>query len=874
MRGWANRARASRAGRVLVTGPAGIGKSSLVGAFAADLSGASVVVVQAGRCHRPGDFLTSLGQALGARPSAQDRDPVAALLHAVGDRQDTGLLVLVLEDLQEIDDESVPALVRLLQRLRHDQVLTVATARDELVPGAWRSCFVEGVDSTTRVLGGLDAGAVRELSCAVRPGAWPPAAVEAVVARTTGHPLHLLTVLREVSDDVVTGHRPLDAHASLADDIDAAVERLPAPARAVLAALAVLGTAADRPMLARLAGLDPHDVESALEPLVTAGLVGTGSGPTVRIQHPLQADAVRAGLPPAAREALHRAAAHLLGGRAALHHRIAAAAGRPDPGLAADLERSALAEPVEHGEAADRLLAAADVAPDGAEALRLRLAAAVRLVEADDAERLGLLREDVRHAEPGAARSTVLGYLAALDGEPTAVDYLESAAADVAAPDELRALAGVRLAQEHTTRARGRETVAAARAAASLTRRSARREQARIFEAFGRAHEAGPAAGLRVVEAATAGSGGSALVAGILHQLAGDVGIAHGWFRASLDRARRQEDRTDAHEAHIYLAETLWRQGRWDLAAAQADVALAWFADGQRPWLEAAVHAVALLVPAGRGDEAEARRHLTALRAAAARYPGQQAGYALATGEAVVARASAPHRMLAALGDLPARAEASGLLSAPFTPWRVLHAEALLEAGRAEQAAATVQAWAAQDAPLWFDLTRHRLLARIATAAGDDAGTAAAVRAGLDLARADEQAVADACPVELAELHLVAGAHLVRRGRGARAAVHLEAARATFVGLGAKPWIERVDALARDEGAAGPVERLTPRERQVAGLVADGMTNREVADELWVTPKAVDYHLGNVFRKLGIGSRRELRGRGCALRAGEQKVGL
>jgi ATP/maltotriose-dependent transcriptional regulator MalT len=55
------------------------------------------------------------------------------------------------------------------------------------------------------------------------------------------------------------------------------------------------------------------------------------------------------------------------------------------------------------------------------------------------------------------------------------------------------------------------------------------------------------------------------------------------------------------------------------------------------------------------------------------------------------------------------------------------------------------------------------------------------------------------------------------------------------------------------------VEALTPRERQVAGLAADGMSNREIAESLFVTLKTVEWHLKHSYEKLEIGSRRELR---------------
>ena len=54
------------------------------------------------------------------------------------------------------------------------------------------------------------------------------------------------------------------------------------------------------------------------------------------------------------------------------------------------------------------------------------------------------------------------------------------------------------------------------------------------------------------------------------------------------------------------------------------------------------------------------------------------------------------------------------------------------------------------------------------------------------------------------------------------------------------------------------VEALTPSERRVAQMVASGLSNREVADALFVTVKAVEAHLGKVYRKLGISSRLKL----------------
>jgi DNA-binding NarL/FixJ family response regulator len=90
---------------------------------------------------------------------------------------------------------------------------------------------------------------------------------------------------------------------------------------------------------------------------------------------------------------------------------------------------------------------------------------------------------------------------------------------------------------------------------------------------------------------------------------------------------------------------------------------------------------------------------------------------------------------------------------------------------------------------------------------------------------------------------------------------HLRAALATFEELGARPWAERAreelrasgeSSRRRDETAANP---LTPQELQIARLVQQGLPNREVAARLFVSPRTVDFHLRNVFGKLGISSR-------------------
>ena len=85
-----------------------------------------------------------------------------------------------------------------------------------------------------------------------------------------------------------------------------------------------------------------------------------------------------------------------------------------------------------------------------------------------------------------------------------------------------------------------------------------------------------------------------------------------------------------------------------------------------------------------------------------------------------------------------------------------------------------------------------------------------------------------------------------------------------FRTLGAAPWAERAEAELRATGETlrkrdmSAVEQLTPQELQIAGLVTEGLTNKEIAAQLFLSPRTVDYHLRKVFTKLGITSRAEL----------------
>ena len=129
-------------------------------------------------------------------------------------------------------------------------------------------------------------------------------------------------------------------------------------------------------------------------------------------------------------------------------------------------------------------------------------------------------------------------------------------------------------------------------------------------------------------------------------------------------------------------------------------------------------------------------------------------------------------------------------------------------------------------------------------------------------------------PFERGRLNLARGTALRRAGARRDAATLLQKARDGFLLLRATPYVDRTErelaACGLRLGARTPMQTatLTPAERHVAQLAAGGSTNREIARELVISVKTVEYHLGKVFAKLGVRSRTELARHPSLLSAG------
>jgi DNA-binding CsgD family transcriptional regulator len=119
-------------------------------------------------------------------------------------------------------------------------------------------------------------------------------------------------------------------------------------------------------------------------------------------------------------------------------------------------------------------------------------------------------------------------------------------------------------------------------------------------------------------------------------------------------------------------------------------------------------------------------------------------------------------------------------------------------------------------------------------------------------------------PFERARTQLAYGEFLRRSGHRVDARAYLRRALATFDDLDARPWTERARQELRASGESirrpGPnaSPKLTAQELQVARLVTQGLSNRDVAAQLFISPRTVDFHLRNVFTKLGVSSRVQL----------------
>ena len=348
---------------------------------------------------------------------------------------------------------------------------------------------------------------------------------------------------------------------------------------------------------------------------------------------------------------------------------------------------------------------------------------------------------------------------------------------------------------------------------------------------------------------------------GVFHLLAGDLDQAVADLTASLRLARRGATLTLGLRAYFYLALAQYLAGAWDDVLLTAEQGFSAATIHARRYELPLLHLAAGCVPAGRGAAEEAERHaaLAEEEAASLDY-GQERLYA-AMARALVCQASGDYLGMAdALGHWQDDAALDGRSRAYAVLWRPLLAEGLIGSGQTEPAAAVL-------AQLRADGSGQvgYLAPALAWLEGWLAEQRGAPEEALRIYASGEDTAGSHSPVYAARLLLAHGRLLRRTGQRRLAVERLRRANDLYLGLRAAPFVTRTEEelaacrLPASTATKQPVLALTSRETEVAHLVGKGLSNPEIAAELFVSRKAVEYHLGNIYAKCGLNGRQELR---------------
>jgi DNA-binding CsgD family transcriptional regulator len=887
-------ARDGRSGVLAVVGEAGLGKSALL-TYAEDQASDMNVLRARGvqseaqipfaglfellrpalgcldRIPRP--QAEALQSALALRPArAQDRFAVgAATLSLLAAYAETAPVLALVDDGHWLDGSSADALLFAVRRLVADPVAVIIAVREG------ESSLLDGAGLATLRLRGLDLTATAELLRGPLGAQLSQKLADRLHQDTGGNPLALLELAdnHDLLADPPVG-RPIAVGTSVANAYLLRYRSLPLATRRIL----VLAAAIDRgemSVLARAAvslGLDIAD----LMPAEAAGLV-TVRDAIAEFRHPLARSAIYGDAPPDWRREAHRALAGALPDtdvdRRAWH--LALAAFGPDEVASSALEQAGLrARQRSAYDVASRAYErAALLAPgDGRQGQLLYAAADAAWLGGLADRAVALLQEATRHGMPPNLILSIehlRGHIATRRGPITEAQAILLAAAEQAAsadPDQ----AVVMLAEaEYAAFYTGDATtmlLAAERVAAIVPPDASGRTRffalfaqgmARIFSGEGELGAAQIRQAVAILEhsdelrddprlLAWAAMGSPWLREGQVGRALGDRALAAARFQSAVGVLPFVLNHVSTDQA----ATDRWAEAKSGFHEA---IALARETD-QRTELSYALARLALL-EARQGASDQSSRH-----ASEALDLSRQLGLGLCEVWAIAAHADLQlslgnaEQALAYFEEQRAVLRERGVRDVDLSPAPEL-VELYLRLGRSQEAADTAREFsrdATGKAQPWA-------LARAARCHG-----LLAPEAGIDVPFETALALHDQTPdvFETARTRLAFGSSLRRARRRVQARDQLRAAIEMFDDLGADPWSQ----MARTEFAAtGETARrrnpttlneLTPQELQIALRVAGGSTIRETAAALFLSPKTIEYHLHNVYRKLAIGSRREL----------------
>ncbi|WP_210491481.1 LuxR family transcriptional regulator [Patulibacter sp. SYSU D01012] len=899
---------------LLLQGPAGIGKTALLDVAAERARAAGLRVLRATGSPLERDFPFGVVHQLldrevgAASPERRERllqgaagrgaavltpddgaavaegeEPRYAVLHGlywlVANLADEGPLALVVDDLHWADRPSVRLVEYLARRLEGLPVALLAAARpgepgsDADLLAAFAANPATTVDRPD-VLGAEGAAALLAGALGHAP---TPAFVAACATATGGNPFLLQVLglqaaergLRGTDDDVAAA-RAVGAE-GLVDAVGRRLALLGPDARALAPAAALLGPGYRLDELAAVADVPPAAAERGADALVAGRFLDAADWGFV---HPLLREAVIGSTPATARARLHGRAVAVLrarGARAtevALHHLGAAPAG--DPAVVDDLRaaaRSAVADGAP--DVAIRHLRRALEEPPAPEQ-RPRLLLELGEIEGGTGNTEGLthLTEALEGDLSGddAARGHVArGMLLSLVDPPAALAEARAAAALAASPDARLRTEGLLLdiAMYHASTVDLRQELL----------RPARRDPAAASPAelahlaYQRAHEGAPRAEVldlarraqvdgRLLQVLSPDSSSYQLVALAL-RISEAPEAARRVLDAGEELARRNGNRFSL--MHVEHARAYWHLEYGSIAAGiahgQSGLAIA-NELGRRLAAWTFVSAlVELHVQAG--DLAAAERVLAEHPVPPELEDAVHAAFVLAGRGLLRLVGGEAEEAQALLARSVASLDRWGW-KAPLSTRRVLRwARALAAVGRTDEALALLDAQEALARGAGTDGVVGVVLATRGRIVGGDEGEAQ-LRAALALLgpsalRLDEGWAQHAL-----------GALLRRRGARteARAPLRraLEIGDVTGAGLlagSAREELAATGARALRTALSGPAS-LTPSERRVADLAAAGLTNRQIAERLWITRKTVELHLGHTYDKLGIRSRTQL----------------
>ena len=828
-----------------------------------------------------------LAEADGAGAGPGDRLLAGlAVLSLLAELAEERPLLCVVDDAQWLDRESTAALLLAARRLQAEGVVLLLAARDG--EGSWAA---PGLPELR--LAALTDPAAEALLTGTTALSLP--ARRRILAEAHGNPLALTELPRlpdgagNAGDTASAGGRPGDgpspdgasAGFPLAGRLQLAyhgqVTRLPAATQTLLLVAALEQTGDLDPVLraAALLGARAEDLRAAED----AGLVRTEEGARLAFRHPLLRAAVQQRAPLAQRLATHRALAEVLGDERRRVWHLALAATGPDEQLAAALERTAehAARRGGHAGAASAYERAARLSPLPADATRRTAYAAEAAVEGGELDRAaGLAAGALRRmdAEPGphdpltqAQLLFVQGVTRFWHGDHRGALDLLLRTADLAAGIAPQHVARVLLQAFHAAWYLGEEPVARVRdrldalasglapdtwalplvrylvdvTGALLGRADG--AAAPVAEAMARARAAGAAVPVDLGTVC-----GAALILGDdaeTARLAGEL----------VAEARAVGAVGALPTLLFFLAEGELFTGRPGEALAHATESLRIAEDiGQRQWA-GQMHGFLAHLAALGGDGAATRAAVDdSLAAGPAGRPWTQ--WALGLLDLGQGRAEEALDRLEALAHGPQRHHIAGLRAVPDL---VEAAVRLRRPERAAEAFGYFRAWSGRTGQPW---TAAQVL-RCEALLDEDGGAEQCYLAALKLHGEDGGRHR---PWDRARTELLYGEWLRRERRRTEARGPLRAALDAFERLGAAPWAERArtelaatgtSAPARED-AAGGTARLTPQESQIVRLAAQGLSNRDIAAQLFLSARTVGYHLYKAYPKLGVASRSEL----------------